>query len=799
MESPVPDKAADPRRGAAKGVKPRDGRKILAFFRGWPIYRQCPGTAPWPETSRPYAHIRKERRMAISLKKKILSLVSLAALLPVLVAVSITLVMEAVVADKMTSGLEAITRGSVTQIARDAYGICAITNDLIVEELTESATVALRTMKGLGGIRLGEKSVRWEAENEQTRERMPVTLPEMLCGGTWLGQNTQKSVPTPVVDEVKALTGEEITIFQKMRERGDMIRVATSISSADGIRNGLGSIMPAVHPDGVKNEIIATVLSGKSYRGFTSAMGGHYAVEYAPLINAAGEIIGMFGVGHEVHSMSTLREALLRARVGQTGYVWVVGSRGPDKGRYVLSHNAERDGQSLWDEKDASGTFIVREIIEKALAAPPGEISVIRYPWQNPGEIEPRMKIAAFTVFPPWNWVIGVGVYEDDFDAITDDMHDSLATMRLAVVGSGAAILAVVLCSAALLAARLVRPIERITGVAQRIAGGDILAGREGLADMDAASSGLRGSLASSAETGRLVDAFRTMTASLAGLIGQVRQSGIQVTASATQIAASAREIESAVTEQAASTSQVSATSAQISATSGELVGTMEQVGRAVAETGVMAGESRQDLEAMESAMRRLAGSTEHVSAKLAVISERANTIGSVVVTINKISDQTNLLSLNAAIEAEKAGEYGRGFSVVAREIRRLADQTASATLDIERMIGEMRSAVTAEVMEMDKFADEVRRGVEQVAGLSERLGGIILRVQDIGPRFETVDQGMRAQSLGARQISEAMVQLTEAADQTRQAIMEFNQAARTLNEAVQGLSGEVARFKLDA
>src|SRR6201999_4020148 len=106
-------------------------------------------------------------------------------------------------------------------------------------------------------------------------------------------------------------------------------------------------------------------------------------------------------------------------------------------------------------------------------------------------------------------------------------------------------------------------------------------------------------------------------------------------------------------------------------------------------------------------------------NAKLTVLSEKAGNINQVVTTITKVADQTNLLSLNAAIEAEKAGEYGRGFAVVATEIRRLADQTAVATYDIEQMVKEIQSAVATGVMGMDKFSQEVRRGVGEVQQVS--------------------------------------------------------------------------------
>src|SRR5438093_9938525 len=103
------------------------------------------------------------------------------------------------------------------------------------------------------------------------------------------------------------------------------------------------------------------------------------------------------------------------------------------------------------------------------------------------------------------------------------------------------------------------------------------------------------------------------------------------------------------------------------------------------------------------------------INAKLAVLNEKASNINQVVTTITKVADQTNLLSINAAIEAEKAGEYGRGFLVVAREIRRLADQTAVATLDIENMVRLMHDAVSAGVMQMDKFSEQVRSGAARI------------------------------------------------------------------------------------
>jgi methyl-accepting chemotaxis protein WspA len=197
--------------------------------------------------------------------------------------------------------------------------------------------------------------------------------------------------------------------------------------------------------------------------------------------------------------------------------------------------------------------------------------------------------------------------------------------------------------------------------------------------------------------------------------------------------------------------------------------------------------------------MRLIMDASSTITTKLAVLNEKTANINSVVTTITKVADQTNLLSLNAAIEAEKAGEYGLGFAVVAMEIRRLADQTAVATYDIEKMVKEMQAAVTAGVMGMDKFSEELRQGVEEIRQVSTPLGQIIHQVQTLTPRFQLVNEGMHAQATGAQQISETLTQLSEAASQTADSLRQSNLAIEQLNEAARGLQASVARFKLEA
>lgn len=296
-----------------------------------------------------------------------------------------------------------------------------------------------------------------------------------------------------------------------------------------------------------------------------------------------------------------------------------------------------------------------------------------------------------------------------------------------------------------------------------------------------------------------LGQALSSMVQRLSALLADVQRSGHQVDASAGEISVTARQQQATASEIAATTTEIGATSKEISATSRELVKTMSEVSSVAEQSAALAGSGQEGLTRMEETMRHVMDAAGSINAKLAVLNEKASGINQVVTTITKVADQTNLLSLNAAIEAEKAGEYGRGFAVVATEIRRLADQTAVATYDIERMVKEIQSAVTAGVMGMDKFSEEVRRGMHDVQQVSGQLSQIIQQVQALAPRCEAVSEGMQAQATGAEQITEALSQLSEAAQQTVQSLRQSNQVIEGLNRATGDIRTGAARFSLAA
>jgi methyl-accepting chemotaxis protein WspA len=296
-------------------------------------------------------------------------------------------------------------------------------------------------------------------------------------------------------------------------------------------------------------------------------------------------------------------------------------------------------------------------------------------------------------------------------------------------------------------------------------------------------------------EIGELATGINGMIAKIQSVVQKVRESSIQLLSTASEIAATSRQQEATMQGLGSSTTEIAAAVREISATGKELSGTMNEVNERAGQAASLATAGRTRLAGMEETMQQLVGSTASISAKLAAIREKADNINSVVTTITKVADQTNLLSINAAIEAEKAGEYGRGFLVVAREIRRLADQTAVATLDIDNIVRHMHDAVTAGVMQMDKFSEEVRTGVARIAEINTQTGQIIEEVHGLTSRFQQVNEGMRNQALGAQQINEAMVQVSNGTQQTAASLEEFNRATAHLRGSVELLNQEIAQF----
>jgi methyl-accepting chemotaxis protein WspA len=301
----------------------------------------------------------------------------------------------------------------------------------------------------------------------------------------------------------------------------------------------------------------------------------------------------------------------------------------------------------------------------------------------------------------------------------------------------------------------------------------------------------------SSDELAQLAAGINAMIAKIQSVVERVREGSVQLLSTSAQIAATAKQQQGTVQGLSSATTEIAAAVREISATSDALAGTMAEVSSGAGQAAALAAAGREGLDGIETTMQQLMDSTDSISVKLGVVREKAESINAVVTTITKVADQTNLLSINAAIEAEKAGEYGRGFLVVAREIRRLADQTAIATLDIENMVRLMQDAVSAGVMQMDKFGGEFRSGMDRIKEINGQTGRIIEDVEGVTSRFQAVNEGMHSQSVAARQINEAIVPVANGTKETQVSLEEFIKATAYLRQSVELLNQEIAQFKV--
>ncbi|GDY06017.1 hypothetical protein LBMAG51_08040 [Phycisphaerae bacterium] len=394
-------------------------------------------------------------------------------------------------------------------------------------------------------------------------------------------------------------------------------------------------------------------------------------------------------------------------------------------------------------------------------------------------EIDPVLKSRCLYVIAPiavGNWTLVLRQSEEEIlGPIWGQMYEQIA----------AAVIGLIIITIALLipAIQITRRVRRAVGVADKIASGN-------LSTEIAVTYG-------GDETESLLRSLDSMAKSLQTIVHGVKQATVTINSTATQLAATAREQDGSSQSLGASTTQIAAAIKEISTTAADLSQLMERVDQSANATADLARDGRQSLQGMTTAMQSLDEGTHSIAGRLSTISEKASSINAIVTTITKVADQTNLLSVNAAIEAEKAGEHGVGFLVVAREIRRLADQTAAATLDIEQTVRHMQGAVSAGVMEMDRFSEQVRRGVTETARIGGQLGEIIQQVEAGTGDFRQVAEGMKAQTEGAKQISDAMGQLTSGAREAVTAAQETCKAAAGLQESITSLRDGVATFRI--
>jgi methyl-accepting chemotaxis protein WspA len=298
-------------------------------------------------------------------------------------------------------------------------------------------------------------------------------------------------------------------------------------------------------------------------------------------------------------------------------------------------------------------------------------------------------------------------------------------------------------------------------------------------------------------ETRALLSAIRDTNEDLAALLRRIRSAAGQIVASSGSVRGVAKQQDQVARDFASSSAQVAAATNQMSATAKELSATVVGLARAADIAASTAASGRSSLVDLGQQMAKLEVGGRGVSTRLAAIREKAARIDTMVGAITKVANQTNLLAVNAAIEAEKAGVAGQGFQVVAREIDRLATQTAANVLEIEEVVVAVQQAVTEGTLEIGQFTATVGDGCGTAGAVATQMGQIIRQAEELRAEFGQVAHAVAAQSEGVAQVNEAMYRLVAGARQTADAVERSSTASVELEDAARTLETEVARFQL--
>ncbi len=368
-------------------------------------------------------------------------------------------------------------------------------------------------------------------------------------------------------------------------------------------------------------------------------------------------------------------------------------------------------------------------------------------------------------------------------DKETEHLHSSLermSTVSLAMFVI-ASILAVVI--GWLVSRSVIKAVRLLLAKFQSVASGDL---------------SVRCELNSKDELGDLSRGFNTLVDTLAGVIQEIDEAAREVAGASTQIAASSEEMAAGMGEQAGQVTQISSAVEEMSASiaevthkSSEAVDNANQAGEAATQGGAVVDET----------IHGMSQISEAVTASAASVSElgkRGDQIGQIIDVINDIADQTNLLALNAAIEAARAGEHGRGFAVVADEVRKLADRTTNATEEIAESITAIQTETEQAVERMNAGTEQVQVGVEKATRAGTSLSKIVKSAKNVAEMIRTIASSAEQQSVAAEEVSRNIQTISSVTSQASEGASQSACASAQLSAKAEQLQQVVGRFKLD-
>lgn len=376
--------------------------------------------------------------------------------------------------------VDLLVRSELKKVAQNVYLMCRSMQESFERIMVHGLNVAMHIGTEHGKLDFQGSPVSWKTVNQYTHEESEITLPKVMYDGDWLGQNSDFQKASAIVDEVSDLLGMTCTVFQRMNAAGDMLRVATTVPTENGER-AVGTFIPRYNPDGTRNPVIETLLKGEVFTGRAYVVNAWYLTGYHPLYDPSGKkVIGALYVGQKQQDVTSLRRGIMDIVLGKSGYVAVVGGKGDHKGKYIISDDGKRDGESLLDTADAEQKQGIEKILTLSTSLETGQenkaipVAIHRYHWKNSGEIGNRAKIAAVSYFEPWDWIILASAYEEDFLPARQRMVSALTHMIQWVAGVAIVIILLSMLIGYFVARGIVHPLEKAMELFERIGRGQL-------------------------------------------------------------------------------------------------------------------------------------------------------------------------------------------------------------------------------------------------------------------------------------------------------------------------------------
>lgn len=581
------------------------------------------------------------------------------------------------------------------------------------------------------------------------------STPALKSAGQSLNANYES------VDRFTGVTGAVATVF--VRQGEDFVRIATSIRKENGER-AVGTPLGASHP------ALASLLRGESFTGKARLFGRDYMARYIPQQDKTGQIVGVLFVGLDFTTeLVALKEKLKSVRFGHSGYIFAVDA-GKDAGTFTIHPNLE--GKNLLDARDPDGKAYIQEIVQQ-------KNGQLEYQFINPtlNDKTPQAKIAIFAHYPKWDWVIASSCYLDELSEEAWAVH-----IRLFFAGLLLSAIMALVTSRSLLV-WVTRPLNKAVQSMQEIAQGNLSTRIPRYKSND--------------EVGQLLNATRRMAESMAEALADIQNASHRLTDSAHQLSQASQHVATQSSQQSEAAASMAASIEEMEASIRHVRDCATDARDLAQHAGTSSAEGAGIIDQAVRSIAQIAATVREASGSVSRLGQESAAIAEIVSTIKGIADQTNLLALNAAIEAARAGEAGRGFAVVADEVKKLAQSTSASTQEIEGMISKILAGTQSAVSSIETGVEQVEQGVKLAAQAGTSIAAIRENANQVSKAVSSISLALSEQSAASGELSKNVVSVAGTADQNASMAQSSAKNAGSLEDLAACLNRQLARFNL--